>query len=114
MPHDISYYLPLSEVAFEILLSLADGERHGYELMKDIAQRTHGRLRLHPGSLYRSIARLVDDGLGEAVTARSGEDERRRPVRLTELGTRVGRAEAERLADQVARARGRKWVRRTT
>ena len=114
MTHDIQYFLPLSEVAFEILLSLADGERHGYDLMKDIEQRTGGRLRLHPGTLYRSVARLVDDGLVEEVTTRSEQDERRRPVRITTLGTHVGRAEAERLSNQVARARAHKWVRRTT
>jgi len=111
---DIDYFLPLSEVAFEILLSLADGERHGYELMKDIESRTDGRLRLHPGTLYRSVARLVEDGLVEEVTARTEKDERRRPVRITALGTQVGRAEAERLANQVTRARAHKWIRRTT
>ena len=114
MTHDIDSYLPLSEVAFEILLSLADGERHGYELMKDIEHRTGGRLRLHPGTLYRSVARLVEDGLVEEVHVRSGHDERRRPVRITALGTQVGRAEAERLANQVTRARAHRWVRRTT
>src|SRR5829696_783801 len=114
MAHDIEYYLPLSEVAFEILLSLADGDRHGYDLMKDIEQRTAGRLRLHPGTLYRSIARLVEDGLVEEVKARGAQDDRRRPMRITTLGTRVGRAEAERLSNQVARARAHKWVRRTT
>jgi DNA-binding PadR family transcriptional regulator len=111
------YFLPLSEVAFEILLSLADGERHGYELMKDIEQRTEGRLKLHPGTLYRSVARLVDDGLVESLPdgeKAASADERRRPVRITELGTRVGRAEAERLARQVTRAKAHRWVRRTS
>ena len=114
MKHEIDYFLPLSEVAFEILLSLAEGDRHGYELMKDIELRTSGRLRLHPGTLYRSVARLVEDGLVEEVAARGDQDERRRPVRITALGTQVGRAEAERLANQVTRARAQKWIRRTT
>ena len=114
MTQTVEDFLPLSEVAFEILLSLADGERHGYELMKDIELRTDGRLRLHPGTLYRSVARLVDDGLVEEVATRSDQDERRRPVRITPLGTQVGRAEAERLANQVTRARAHKWLRRTT
>ena len=56
----------------------------------------------------------MDDGLVEEVTTRSEQDERRRPVRITTLGTHVGRAEAERLSNQVARARAHKWVRRTT
>ena len=114
MAHDIHDYLPLSEVAFEILLSLADDDRHGYDLMKDIEHRTAGRLRLHPGTLYRSIARLVDDGLVEELATRDTRDDRRRPLRITTLGTQVGRAEAERLSNQVARARAHKWVRRTT
>lgn len=108
-------YLPLTEVAFEILLSLAEGERHGYDLMKDIERRTDGRLRLHPGTLYRALARLIDDGL---VAQRNGEaalaDERRRPVRMTRLGAKVARAESERLATQVAQARERRWLRKPT
>jgi DNA-binding PadR family transcriptional regulator len=108
-------YLPLTEVAFEILLSLADGERHGYELMKDIERRTVGRLRLHPGTLYRALARLIDDGL---VEQRAGDaslaGERRRPVRMTRLGAKVARAESERLAAQVAQARERRWLRKPT
>jgi DNA-binding PadR family transcriptional regulator len=108
-------HLPLTEVAFEILLSLADGDRHGYELMKDIERRTEGRLRLHPGTLYRALARLIDDGL---VEQRSGEEaaveERRRPVRMTRLGAKVARAESERLAAQVAQARERRWLRKPT
>lgn len=113
MTTDPRAFLPLTEVAFEILLSLADGERHGYDVMKDIERRTAGRLRLHPGTLYRAVARLVEGGLvehgeREAVVAA----ERRRPVRLTRLGERVARAEAERLAGQVTQARARRWLRK--
>jgi DNA-binding PadR family transcriptional regulator len=108
-------HLPLTEVAFEILLSLADGERHGYDLMKDIERRTDGRLRLHPGTLYRALARLVDDGLVEQRNADGAlADERRRPVRMTRLGAKVARAESERLAAQVAQARERRWLRKPT
>jgi DNA-binding PadR family transcriptional regulator len=99
-------YLPLTEVAFEILLSLAEGERHGYDVMKDIERRTAGRLRLHPGTLYRALARLMDDGLVEQGTGGEAPDvERRRPVKMTRLGARVAQAEARRLADQVTQAR---------
>jgi DNA-binding PadR family transcriptional regulator len=99
-------------VAFEILLSLADGDRHGYDVMKDIERRTHGRLQLHPGTLYRAIARLMDDGLVEEAGTEEPRDDRRRPVRMTRLGARVARAEAERLAAQVSQARDRRWLRK--
>jgi DNA-binding PadR family transcriptional regulator len=106
-------FLPLTEVAFEILLSLAEGERHGYDVMKDIERRTDGRLRLHPGTLYRALARLIDDGLVEQRgTEEAATDERRRPARMTRLGARVARAEAERLAAQVTQARDRRWLRK--
>ena len=106
-------YLPLTEVAFEILLSLADGERHGYDIMKDIERRTDGRLRLHPGTLYRALGRLIDDGLVEQRgTEEAATDERRRPVRMTRLGAKVARAESERLAVQVTQARERRWLRK--
>ena len=106
-------YLPLTEVAFEILLSLAEGERHGYDIMKDIEHRTDGRLRLHPGTLYRTLARLLEEGLVEqSGSAGDGIEERRRPVRMTRLGAGIARAEAGRLAAQVAQARQRRWVRR--
>jgi DNA-binding PadR family transcriptional regulator len=78
-----------------------------------IDRRTEGRLRLHPGTLYRALARLVDDGL---VELRGTEDtasaERRRPVKMTKLGARVARAESERLAAQVTQARERRWLRK--
>lgn len=106
-------HLPLTEVAFEILLSLAEGDRHGYQVMKDIERRTEGRLRLHPGTLYRALARLIDDGLVEqSGTEEPATDERRRLVRMTRLGARVARAESQRLAVQVTQARERRWLRK--
>jgi DNA-binding PadR family transcriptional regulator len=105
-------YLPLTEVAFEILLSLADGERHGYEILKDIERRTDGLLRLHPGTLYRALARMIDDGLVEQIPADGGVDQRRRPMRMTRLGGDVAKAEAARLAAQVGHARARRWLRK--
>jgi DNA-binding PadR family transcriptional regulator len=104
--------LPLTEVAFEILLSLADGERHGYDILKDIERRTDGRLRLHPGTLYRALARMIDDGLVEQTTTVDEADQRRRPVRMTRLGGDVAKAESVRLAAQVGHARARRWLRK--
>src|SRR5688500_14419860 len=111
MPTDPRSHLPLTEVAFEILLSLAEGERHGYDILKDIERRTEGRLRLHPGTLYRALARMIDDGLVEQ-TLLNGADDRRRPLRMTRLGGDVGKAESLRLAAQVGHARARRWLRR--
>jgi DNA-binding PadR family transcriptional regulator len=111
-PADPRSYLPLTEVAFEILLSLADGERHGYDILKDIERRTDGRLRLHPGTLYRALARLIDDGLVEQAAPDEGADERRRPMRMTRFGSEVAKAESARLAAQVGHARARRWLRK--
>lgn len=105
-------FLPLTETAFEILLSLADGERHGYDILKDIERRTDGRLRLHPGTLYRALARMLDDGLVEQTASEDGIDQRRRPVRMTRLGGDVAKAESARLAAQVGHARARRWLRK--
>jgi DNA-binding PadR family transcriptional regulator len=104
--------LPLTEVAFEILLSLSDGERHGYDILKDIERRTDGRLRLHPGTLYRALARMIDDGLVEQTAADDRGDLRRRPMRMTRFGAEVAKAESARLAAQVSHARARRWLRK--
>jgi len=102
--------LPLPPATFHILLALADVERHGYAILQDVEQRTGGELKLGAGTLYRSIARMVEQGLIAEVTRRRslGDDERRRYYRLTPFGTAVARAEMRRLAQLVrlARARG--------
>jgi DNA-binding PadR family transcriptional regulator len=104
-------FLPLTPVVLEIALSLAAGERHGYEIMQDVEGRTDGAIALHPGTLYRALGRLLDQGLIEELDERSAagapdsNDERRRYYRLTPLGHAVARAEVERLANQVAAAR---------
>lgn len=102
--HDPEGMLPLTPAVFHILLALADGERHGYGIMQEVAARTDGKLRMGPGTLYGSIKRMLADGL----IAESGErpdpaldDERRRYYRLTDLGLRVAQAEARRLAQLV-------------
>ena len=97
-------FLPLTEVSFEILLALAAGDRHGYDIMLEIERRTMGRLSLNPGTLYRALDRLVEQGLLETGMQRVG-DERRRLFSLSPLGSAVGTAEARRLSDQVRAAR---------
>src|SRR5918994_6659006 len=101
---DPSSFLPLTAVAFEILLALADGERHGYDVMLEIERRTGGRVSLNPGTLYRALDRLAAQGLLESVRQREG-GEPRRVFRLSRLGAAVAAAEAARLDDQVRAAR---------
>jgi DNA-binding PadR family transcriptional regulator len=103
--------LPLPPAVFHILVSLAEGDRHGYGIIQEVAQRTGGDVRLGPGTLYRSIQRMIEqDLIAEADTrpAPDADDERRRYYRITAVGRAVARAEAERLSGlvEVARARG--------
>jgi DNA-binding PadR family transcriptional regulator len=105
---NVEEFLPLTPVVFEIALSLAAGERHGYEIMQDVERRTDGAIVLHPGTLYRALGRLLDQGLIEELDDRPAgnvDDERRRYYRLTALGHAVARAEVDRLASQVSAAR---------
>ena len=111
---DIESLLPLKPVALQVLLSLADGERHGYAITQDIAGRTSARMRLEPGNLYRSLRTMLDDGWIEESERRPApdlDDERRRYYRITPLGRRVAAAEIARLEALVAEAKARKWVR---
>jgi DNA-binding PadR family transcriptional regulator len=104
----VDRYLPLTPVVLEIALALAGGERHGYEIMQEVERRSDGQVVLHPGTLYRALGRLLDQGLIEELEARpegDNDDERRRYYRLTTLGHAVARAEVERLASQVSAAR---------
>jgi DNA-binding PadR family transcriptional regulator len=99
-------YLPLTPIAFEILLAVAEGERHGYDVMLAIEHRTGGRMSPNPGTLYRAIDRLVHEGLLETTPRIDpSESEPRKFFRLSRLGARVAAAEAARLADQVGAAR---------
>jgi DNA-binding PadR family transcriptional regulator len=104
--------LPLPAATFHILLALADEERHGYAILQDVETRTGGELRLSAGTLYRSIARMVEQGLIAEVTRRRAlaDDERRRYYRLTSRGIAVARAEAGRLEGQLAAARSRRLL----
>src|SRR5262245_32458563 len=108
---EIASLLPLPLATFHILLSLSDGDRHGYAIIQEVAERTEGALRLSAGTLYRSIQRMLEDGLLHEVRERpppDQDDERRRYYRLTAFGSEVARAEAARLSSLVrlARAKG--------
>lgn len=108
----VDSFLPLKPVAFHVLMSLADGERHGYAITQEIAARTSARMRIEPGNLYRSIKALLDDRLIEESDHRPAPDtdERRRYYRLTDLGRRVASAETARLEELLADARGKRWL----
>ena len=99
--------LPLPPPVFHILIALSEGERHGYAIMRDVAERTGGRMRMSPGTLYGSIKRMLEQGLVEEVWPRQGaaDDERRRYYRLTRFGRRTAEAEATRLTDVLKQAR---------
>lgn len=107
--------LPLTPAVFHILLALADAERHGYAIIKEVEANTEGRVRLGPGTLYGSIKRMLGEGLIEESDERPDpglDDERRRYYRLTDFGRRVAEAEAGRLQQMVAAARGKRLLSR--
>jgi len=111
MPHprsDALALLPLPLATFHILLALADEDRHGYGIILEVAARTDGALRLSAGTLYRSIQRMLEEGLIVEVRERPApelDDERRRYYRITSFGAVVARAEARRLTELVKLAR---------
>jgi DNA-binding PadR family transcriptional regulator len=102
--------LPLTPVAFEILLALAEEDLHGYAILQAVEARLQGVLPLRTGTLYRSLARLLDDELLEEVEGADEADERRRYYRITAHGREIASIEAERLAGQVAAARSRRLL----
>jgi DNA-binding PadR family transcriptional regulator len=95
-------FLPLSQAMFYVLVALADGQTHGYAILKDVAQLTSGEVRLSTGTLYGIIKRLLADGL---VHERSADDPRRRAYELTAFGRDVAKAEAMRLEQTLAIAK---------
>ena len=113
--NDVAAHLPLTPVAFDILLALGEEERHGYAIMREVEDRTGGAVSLHPGTLYRAIGRLVDAGLLEELAERPTpdlDDQRRRAYfRLTKLGHRVAVGEAKRLESLVGAARLKRFLR---
>ena len=97
-------FIPLKAQWFQIMLSLAGGEQHGYAIMQEVLGRTHGKVRLWPATLYGSIKRLIEADLIEESDERPApelDDARRRYYRLTALGRRVLDAECERLQELV-------------
>jgi DNA-binding PadR family transcriptional regulator len=97
---------PLKPADFHILLALSDGPRHGYGIMKEVERESGGGVRLEIGSLYRLLGRLLDAGLIEDADG----DERRRYYRISRLGRRVSKSEAERLAGLVDLIRARRLL----
>jgi DNA-binding PadR family transcriptional regulator len=105
---EVAALLPLPQATFHILMAVADEERHGYAIIQSVEERTGGELRMSAGTLYRSIARMVEQGMlveSRRRPARAIDDERRRYYRITPLGRTVARAEARRLAQLVRLAR---------
>jgi len=103
----IDAFLPLPPATFHILVALSAGDKHGYGIIQDVEARTDGALRLSAGTLYRTIQRLLEQGLivEPRRPAGSGDDPRRRTYRITSLGTAVARAETRRLTQLVRLAR---------
>jgi DNA-binding PadR family transcriptional regulator len=101
----------LTPMEFEILLSLAGGDLHGYAIIQDIGERSGGTLTARPGTLYRAISRLLDAGLIQEVAGAHGDDERRRYYSMTRAGRQVAAVETQRLERQLATARARKLIR---
>ena len=111
---DVERHLPLKPLVFQILLALADGERHGWSLVRDVQQRG-GFGRIMPGNFYRTLRAMLEDGFIEESAARPAadeDDERRRYFGLTSLGEQVAAAEARRLEAAVLEARSKKLLAR--
>src|ERR1700722_2787292 len=99
---------PFPAATFHILMSIAEEDRHGYAIIQDVAARTNGELKLSAGTLYRSIQRMLEQGLLIETRDRPSpedDDERRRYYRITPFGTAVAKAEARRLMQLVKLAR---------
>jgi len=111
--HPIDAHLPLKPEVLHILFSLLDGERHGYAIIKDVKERTSGRVSMRPGVLYRHLHRMLGDGLvveSERRPAPDQDDERRRYYDVTALGRRVAAAEVARMQEMVREGVARKLV----
>jgi DNA-binding PadR family transcriptional regulator len=98
---------PIALTVFHILIALADQPRHGYGIMLDVAERTGGKVKMSPGTLYGSIKQMLEEGLIEEIDSRParGEDERRRYYKLTPDGRETARQELARMAALIRQAR---------
>lgn len=104
---------PLTPTMFEVLIALADGEKHGYAIIKEVSRRTGGRTVLSAGTLYTIIRRFEGDGIIEESSNRPDpalDDERRRYYRLTDFGRKAARAEADRMETVLAMARAKNLI----
>ena len=108
---DIDAHLPLKPLVFQILPGLAEGDRHGWSLVRDVQQRG-GFARIMPGNFYRTLRGMLADGfIAESNrTTKSNDDERRRYFTITPLGEAVARAEARRLEAAVSEARSKRLL----
>ncbi|MGA2608584.1 MAG: helix-turn-helix transcriptional regulator [Terriglobia bacterium] len=114
-PLSTESFLPLKPHWFHVLLSLADREQHGYGIMQEVLERTDGRVRLWPATLYGTLKRLIDEDLIEESDERPApelDDARRRYYRLSRLGRRVLAAESERLEDLVRVIHAKRGIRK--
>ena len=104
--------LPLTPLSFHILLALADDDRHGYGIIKEVRERTNGEMNPGAGTLYAAVQRMLDDGVITETSDRpaTGDDERRRYYRLSAFGRQVARAEALRLARVIRIASDKKLI----
>jgi DNA-binding PadR family transcriptional regulator len=105
--------LPLTPAVFHILLALADGEKHGYSIMQEVAGISNGQVKMGPGTLYGSIKRMLEAELIEETDERPDpalDDERRRYYKLTDFGSRVVTSEARRLAALMDAIRGKRLL----
>lgn len=112
---DAEPYLPLTPAMFHILLALADGEKHGYAILKEVARRTDGKVQLSAGTLYGNLARLEGSGMileSERRPEAGLDDERRRYYLLTDFGREVAMAEARRMQEAVDQAYAKKLFRK--
>ncbi len=115
-PDEIAALLPLPSATFHILLAVAQQDLHGYAIIQDVEERTGGQLRLSPGTLYRSIQRMLEQGLIVEVRERPAagdDDERRRYYRLTDFGQQVLKAEVRRISRMVSVAQKKRLIPKT-
>jgi len=106
---------PLKAAVFQVLLSLAEGDKHGYAVLKDVEEESEGEVKLSTGTLYAVFKRLLAEGLIAECRSRppvEEDDQRRRYYRITPAGRAAAVAEAERMEKLLAQARGAKLIRR--